>query len=167
MEELKIALNEESDEFEKIKEEWHKEAAEIRTSDELAKFADHLFNDYIHDYGTVVHAVAAIALAGAWLGSYKEGITGFQAGFVMWEFIRNWNHKGNKTGMKILDYDDMLYPQCQDRYEKVISQSTWERLQEEAKKNLCSIENAHPYVVEHWKSIVNGVVPFGYAVKED
>lgn len=28
-------------------------------------------------------------------------------------------------------------------------------------------EHAHPAVIAHWKSIVNGIIPFGYSVKED
>ena len=29
----------------------------------------------------------------------------------MWEFIKHWNYTDNKTGMKMVNYDDMLYPQ--------------------------------------------------------
>lgn len=52
----------------------------------------------------------------------------------------------------------------------VNSASTWKRLQDEAKKR---IENADvakpgpsPDVLNHWKDIANGIVPFGFTVSD-
>ena len=149
-----------------VHEEWYKQVDKIKTAEDLMAFVNHVLNDYNHDYGTACHAAAACALAGAWLGSRAEGITGFQASFVMWLFIRHWQKENNKCGLKLVDYDDMLYPQYGYKYEKVISEGVWESLQKEAKQNL-ETENACPEVVAHWKSIVDGNVPFGYEVKED
>lgn len=147
--------------------EWFKEAGKM-TVDKLPEFMDRMLNGYIHDYGTAVHAIAACALAAAWAASEQEGITGFQAGFVMWDFIRGWNHTGNVTGMKLLDYDDMLYPQFAHKYDRTISKSTWENIQKEARNKLAEHQGAtHPDVLAHWQSIVNGVVPFGYRVVDD
>ena len=138
----------------------------------LPEFMRHVLNGYDHDYGTIIHAISACAIAAAWAADKSEcgGITGFQAGFVMWDFIRYWSKNNNKVGLKLVDYDDMLFPQYQYRFEKTISPDTWKRLQEEANKNL---ENdlrsypAHPAVLDHWHSIVDGKVPFGYTVSED
>ncbi len=147
--------------------EWFERARKIETIDELSAFAKELLVDTEHDYGTVCHAIAALSLAAAWLGAHIQDITGFQAGFVMWDFIKQWEFTNNKVGLRLVDYDKMLFPQYKDRFDKVISKETFERLQEEAKNNLESTDEAHPSVKKHWQEIVEGKVPFGYKVKEE
>ena len=162
----KIVLDEESKDFQDIKSEWFKKAHNIKSVEELVKFIDHLLNDYEHDYGTVVRAISAMTLATAHMGATIEGITGFQAGFVMWDFIKLWEYPDNKTGMRLVDYDKMLYPQYDEYFSKVISKATWEELQAEAKKKLEEGAGADK-VQEHWQSLIDGVVPFGFEVKDD
>ena len=64
----------------------------------------------------------------------------------------------------MIDYDDMLYPQYDDKFDKTINTHTFNTLQNEAKKLL--EDTAHPVVKAHWQSIVDGVVPFGYKIKD-
>lgn len=148
---------------------WFKEAHEIKTEEELTKFIHHLLNDYIHDYGTVCHAIASCAYASACLGANIEGITGFQAGFIMWDFIRHWSFSNNKCGLRIIDYDDILYPQNEKKFEKIIDKDFWENIQEEASKRLndSKNKNINEKLKEHWQNIVNGIVPFGYKISEE
>lgn len=153
-----------------LEKEWYEEAKK-QTSKTLPVFIDHVMNDYIHDYGTVCKAIAACAIASAWAANDENGaqggITGFQAGAVMWEFIRCWEFSGNKTGLKILDYDNLLYPQCEDKFEKKISRQVWNLLQKEAKDRLEKDAGyAADSVVEHWRRIAAGEVPFGFVVKD-
>ena len=153
----------------KLKEIWFKEAKE-QTIATLPTFIDHVMNDYDHDYETIVHAISACALAAAWAANKHEqaGITGFQAGFVMWNFIKEWMYDDNRTGLKIVDYDKMLYPQYENEFDKVIPNSVFESLQEAAQTNLNEVEQgreAHPEVIKHWKRIVAGNVPFDYKIK--
>lgn len=228
----------------KIHEEWYKESENV-TVDSLADFINHLTKDYQHDYGTICHAIVAGGLAAmkAIDKSPTGGITGFQAGCIMWEFIRHWNYQGNKCGLKILDYDNLLYPQHEDKFGKSMSLSIWESVQREAKERIkdyeievsrhqksveeypAKLENFYktveeyrktnpnepsyendpgyyqelscgtaaeweefekrkgagvpmkprePYfggacdkVLNHWKSIVEGVIPFGFRLEED
>ena len=84
----------------------------------------------------------------------------------------NMEYKNNKTALRIIDYDKMLYPQYKGYFEdRTISQSTWEALQNEAKRRINEIdsgeESAADSVIAHWKSIVNGTIPFGYKIKND
>lgn len=163
---MKEQINEEMD----LEKEWYAEAAK-QTLKTLPGFINHVMNDYIHDYGTVCKAIAACAIAAAWAANEENGaqggITGFQAVAVMWEFIRIWEFTSNKTGLKILDYDNMLYPQMADKFEKKISRGVWNLLQKEAKERLEKDgESAADSVVAHWRSIVAGKVPFGYVVKD-
>ena len=217
-----------------IHKEWHKEAKEM-TMEKLPEFIRKLTEDYGHDYGTIVHALTAGAIGTMWAMDRTPhgGIAGFQAGCIMWQFIREWNKSGNKCGMALLDYDNLLYPQYEYKFDKAITPSAWEAIQKEAKKHLEESEKAqlkyngdiyrygidlsvfvekypdyndnpekydrigmgtgdewdaqkkkedsgfefaptkpyntkaHPEVIAHWISIVEGVVPFGFKVKED
>ena len=144
---------------------WFAEARKI-TEEELPDFFARIVHGYNHDYGTMCHAVAACALAAAAAASNDEdvGLSGFQAGFVMWDFIMNWTKTRNKCGLKLIDYDDMLYPQYAERFEKTISKYNFELIQKKAMENLEKNKNAHPAVIAHWKKIAKGGVPFGYQV---
>lgn len=151
-----------------LEKEWF-ELARKQTFEALPSFVNHVMNDYMHDYGTICHAVAACALAAAWAAddSPNGGITGFQANFVMWDFVKQWGFRNNKTGLKLIDYDEMLYPQYKERFEKVLSVSVWESLQERAKECLNEESSfAAEEVKKHWENIVSGNVPFGYKVKD-
>lgn len=153
-------------EFE-IRDDLREKRKNIKTFDDLVAFLKDIEDHYNCGYGSAPRAMAQASLAVAWYLASKFGITGFQAGFVMWDFIRGWNYENNKCGMKIVNYDDMLYPQYEYRFEKIIASDIWNDIQEQAKKNLEECENGrtvHPEVIAHWKSIVDGVVPFGYTV---
>ena len=148
---------------------WFKEAHEIN-EEEFPNFYARIIHGYNHDYGTACHAVAACALAAAWAACDDKdiGLSGFQAGFVMWDFIKNWTMIGNECGLRLVDYDDMLYPQYEEKFEKVISKNVWLSIQEIAKKKLEEANDyVHPDVINHWRKIVEGIVPFGYKVKDD
>lgn len=116
------------------------------------------------DYDLAVHAVAVCAFAAATAAGHLEGITGFQAGCVMWEFIRKWMHKD--APLRLIDYGCMMYPQYAEDFDKTIHPETFKWMQEQAAKRLAKGGQVHPSVKAHWESIVNGVVPFGYTIKE-
>lgn len=155
-----------SREFE-VKEQLEKERKDIKSFDDLVTFLQRVKDNCNTGYGTAPRSIAQAALATAWYLASDFGITGFQAGFVMWDFIRDWMYSNNECGMKIVNYDDMLYPQYEDKYEKTISKSTFEALQKAAKKNLETSGYAHPNVINHWESIVKGNVPFDYVVRDE
>lgn len=145
---------------------WYKMAKEVQGTDSLVEFIDKL-NWYIHDYGTIVHAMTAAAIAAAWVVDHgpSGGITGFQASCVMWQFISEWMHLEGHS-LRMLDFDNMLFPQYADYFAKRISASTWEDLQTKAQKNLDEEkEMLSPSVKAHWESIVAGVIPFGYRLE--
>lgn len=153
-----------------IIEQWYKDASS-QTLETLPAFMNHVLNDYKHDYGTICKAIGACSIAAAWAAnaSPQGGITGFQAGAVMWEFIRNWNFKDNKCGLKIVDMDDMLYPQYREKFDNTITKRVMENLMKEAKSRLAGINEdhpVHPAVQAHWKRVAAGIPPFGYKVKD-
>lgn len=127
----------------KIHEEWYREAADM-TMEGLPEFLRHLLNDYQHDYGTICHALSAGALATAWAMNRSPGanIAGFQAGFVMWGFIRQWRYPHNCCGLRLLDMDNLLYPQYKDEF-RTISKDTWEKVQKEAAERIAESNREH------------------------
>lgn len=131
-----------------LEKEWFKQAHE-QTLETLPDFMEHVLNDYCHDYGTICYAISACALAAV-------------------HIIKQMNYVDNKCGLKITNYDYMLYPQYADRFEKTIDNHTWKVLQETAKKKIeQDSEIASQRVIEHWKSIADGNVPFGYQINGD
>jgi hypothetical protein len=149
-----------------IHKEWMVEAKEM-TVEKLPEFVRKLTEDYRHDYGTICHAIAAAAVAAAWAveRSPTGGISGFQAGCVMWEIIRGWGAFGGPDSpLRIQNLDDLLYPQYRDKFTS-ISKEVWLRLKAKAAENL---EGPHgtDNVRAHWQSIVDGRVPFGFSVSD-
>ncbi len=214
----------------KFREKYY-DKAKNQTLETIPDFFKEMFEESF-DYGSIYCAVAASALAAANAANHhkKAGITGFQAGAVMWEFIRQWNYSHNKCGLRIIDYDNMLYSQYEDKFQKTIGKSVFESLQKEAQIHLDKDKADHEkYLVdmkqykidlaafvkmypdyhdrpkhydrlgcgtgdeweaekkkeesgfefapskpcyfagqlEHWQSIANGIVPFGYEISED
>lgn len=152
----------------KPQEKWFERAREIKSIEEFSAFAKELLEDTGHDYGTICHAIGALTVAAGWMGSHMHGITGFQAGCVMWDFIRQWEFSNNECGLKIVDYDDMLYPQYRAVFEKRITTKSFDRMKEAAARRLKEDkDSACPEVIQHWQSIVDGIVPFGYVIKDE
>lgn len=162
----KITIRDED--LESIKNEWYAEARKI-TAETLPAFINKLINDYHHDYNTICYSIAAAALAGAYAmeSSPSGGITGFQGSAIMWEFIVQWQHCGQRKPMRLLDYENLLYPQyC--HYFTSISEQTWQAIQCKAAWKLSQeTDNAHPEVVAHWRTIVAGQIPFGLNLGRD
>lgn len=155
-------------EKEGLQNDWYARARKM-TADDLPKFISELIGEYEHDYGTICHAVAAAALAGAYSveNSPTGGITGFQSGAVMWEFISEWQQLRGKP-MRLIDYSDMLFPQYADKFDKHVSEDTRDWLVKEANAHLFELgEHATPAVVRHLEKIAAGNLPFGYTVSED
>lgn len=152
-------------EFE-IRDELREKRKNIKSFEDLTAFLKDVEENYNTDYGGAPRAIAQASLAVAWRLADVFGITGFQAGCTMWDFIRDWSYSHNKTGMRIVDYDDMLYPQYAYRFERTIPTWVWEEMQKEARERLNDKRSAHPDVRTHWQSIVDGVVPFGYTIGE-
>lgn len=121
-------------------------------------------------YESIVTAIGVCAVAAAWAANHHPngGITAWQASFVMWEFIARWMGMEDSVGMKLIDFDDMIYPQYDYKFnDRTISASTFENLQEKAKNFLETKKYASKEVKAHWKSIVAGTVPFGWEIRKE
>lgn len=175
MKELKITATTEKE----FKAQAYEIAKSVNNTDELAEFINFISN-YPLDYGTAVYAQCAAMLAAQHVMNEGEqgGITGFQAGFIGWEMVKKFMSVGD-CGLSIRDWENMLYPQFEERFEKTIPRNIFEGLQKKAKERIEKADAAtqeekdnfgfglHPEVRRHMESIANGVVPFGYVIKED
>lgn len=141
---------------------------DVKTIEDLCDLIKEVEEKFNYDYGVAPRTIGAVSTVVANYLSARMGITGFQASFVMWDFIKGYLKSGNKCGMKLVDYDDMLYPQYDHKFAKTISSHVWKSIQKEAKERLAKDKgDVHPAVREHWKSIVKGKVPFGYVISDD
>lgn len=164
--EVKLTVTE-SSEFE-LKKSLEEKRKSIKTFEDLTAFLEYVKNNCNSGYGEAPRAIAQASLAVAWYLSSAYGITGFQASCAMWDFIQGWTKTHNECGLRLVDYDDMLFPQYNYKFDKIISSDVWKNLQEQAEKLLADkTDYVHPNVLAHWKSIVDGKVPFGYSVTEE
>lgn len=148
---------------------WYKRRP--KTVTELAEFVDELVLGYRHTYGSIVDAVAAAAMAAARTvnASPQGGVTGAQASIVPFIFIREWLNKGDRP-LGLRDFSNMLYPQYADDF-RTIRLETFQWLQQRARELLAEYDGVKDQapvgeVEKHWRSIVDGKVPFGYRVKD-
>ena len=164
--EQRIVLHEGEPETTAILEQLWEEARQ-QTPESFPLFLQRLCGRYQHDYGTVVQAVAIAAVGAAWACDHSPqgGITGFQSGFVMWDFIRRWS--GKDGPLRLLDYRDALYPQDAGKFAHTIDRDEWSWLQEQAGALLVENQTAHERVRQHWSDIVAGTPPFGLVVVDD
>lgn len=147
-------------------EKWYSEAKE-QTLETLPAFMKKIL-DEPQNYDSIVEAIAACAVGAAWAADHsdKGGITGFQGSCVMWRFVQYWMHLQDSCGLRLINYEEMLYPQYEYKFtEKTISKETWSAMKKKAAELWLEGKGAER-VRDHWHSIMEGNVPFGYKVKE-
>ena len=146
---------------EKFVYEERKPEIESATFDNMMDIVEKYFHEYEQDYDSVVEITEACCEAMAWACSEKLGLTGFQASCVGLLFLQRFNGIGKNVGLKVLDYDAMLYPQNAERFEPCVERSIFEGMQRQAIANLNELENSrhvHPEVELHWRRIADGIV---------
>lgn len=157
----KTALSEKRDRD--IWQGWFKEAEKCKLEDgSLQKFLDHLKNDYEFDYGTSARATAAAAFATANAFAGYIGLTGFLWGCAAKDILGKMCFPNNKLGYRIVDYDNLLYPQYEYNFVGCrISASGAESLRREAQANIdeSNGRGIHPDVMAWWKRLAKGDFP--------
>ena len=144
---------------------WMPEAKK-QTLETLPAFIKKLTEDYEHDYGTICHAIAAAAIGAAQAVQHSPqgGITGFQAGAVMWEIIKGWGVFGEGP-KRMTEFEHLLYPQYEHQF-RSITPDTAKWIKKQAQKRLQDTEVASPRVMEHWNKVAEGWIPFGLKIEE-
>lgn len=147
---------------------WMEKAKSLKTVQELTEFVEELTTKYGHDYGTICHAIAAAAIGAAHVveRSPQGGITGFQAGAVMWEIIRGWGIWG-KGPLEVIEWDNLLYPQYDDKMPRTIGDGQFRRVVESARELVKKGGEAAPAVAERWRLLAEGQLPPGMKIRAD
>lgn len=154
-----------------LQKEWMAQA-KTQTLETLPEFLRKLTSDYQHDYGTICHAIAAAAVGAATAvnKSPAGGITGFQAGAVMWEIVEGWGalSPGPK---RMQNFEDLLYPQMAYKF-RTVPKSILGWLKEQAQKRIAEwqatgFEHVSERVRAHMAKVAKGHIPFGLSIQED
>ena len=131
-----------------------------KSAKELSSYINSLVSRE-HEYGTCVYAMSLAAVAAFNYVAHKLGVTGFQANCADLDVIRR--TRGMKHGFRIIDYNDLLYPQylTSERFPDAIQliNNEKEQLSKAAKAKLLedkkSISGAHPNVKAWWEYLAS------------
>lgn len=144
---------------------WYKRAREV-TPKTFGDFINELLHGYDLDYGAKIHAAAACTIAMFIACDDIFSFSSFQYGAAVMQILYKLNYPCNETGIRVIDYDNMLYPQHENKF-RSIRQNTWELLRKRADELIAERQlTADPSVLNHWKSISLGIVPFGYYISD-
>ena len=152
-----------------IHDQIYQEVYELGSTEAVTRALPDLAEKYCQTYEGAAEFIGTYLAALGNLMCKEIGTTGFQKSHTMFRFLFTFNFQHNKTGLKLVNYDDMLYPQYAYLFAPVISKNIWKNMQAQAEKLLREHEDeyVHPDVKAHWQRIVDGIVPFGYTVRED
>ena len=144
----------------------YEKANQVSTKEDLDSLLAEIVNNSELDYGKICYAISAGMLATLNYIDRSEvgGITGFQASIIGWQMVRKLI-VDSEIGLMLVDYENLLYPQYEKKFDKTIDKNIWEKLQKQAAENLEKHPDAHPNVIKHWQSIVDGKVPFGFKIE--
>lgn len=138
-------------------------AEKVKTQDDLNCLLDEIRASNF-DYGGIVIACMAGMIGAFHVVNRSDagGITGFQAGYIMWECIRRFGMFGDDAILRIVDYRDLMFPQCDYNFTTIPSSSR-DKLVAAAKSY--DTKNCHPDVANRIKSIAEGNLPCGLEVE--
>lgn len=137
---------------------------ELNSTSEMQDVADEVIRKFSSDYGSGPRAVAAFITKVANLFCREMSFTGFQAGFIPLDFLLLFTFPKNKCGIKVLDYDNLLYPQLLEKF-TTISKETWDSVVKQARINLKEKPYAADEVRRYWDYIARGKIPDGIRIK--
>ena len=162
---MKQKLIETSKEFKEIEDSWYKEIDTLTSKSKYNAFVSKLISGYEHDFGTSLRALACIV--NATIRFYGGGLSNFQASYLMWKILEKTFCIKDSVGLKIVRYEDLLYPQLVYHFDNELDKSQHEKLIELAKKNLVESTEAVKEVREHWEKIAKGWLPKNVSLKKD
>ncbi len=139
----------------------YKDRLNVKNIDEFTTLLAEMKIDS-NDYGACVVATAYIMEAAYHL--LDPGLTGFQAGCVMWEMVKKFGSYGPNARLRMLDYGNLKFPQY-ERHFTHIPQETWLSVVKDAQKG-CNEWTGEKSgrVFEHMQTVAEGRVPFGLKI---
>lgn len=115
--------------------------------------------EYKHDYNTSGYAIYKALLSTEQLMAHLLGTTGFQHGYAQMQYMMV--TRGSKTGICVVDYDNLLYPQYDviGRITESIDKVKKSKEFKEHVKSLIAKDDkskfkAHADVRKHWEDLL-------------
>lgn len=150
-----------------LKQELYDKIKQVDSIDKFNSFYKEITNQPINE-GNIVEMASAFILAAAntLVQKYPKMFTKDRSGEIMWNFIRSWLPEFSFSPLRMLIYEDLLYPQFARNF-KTISQDIFEWIQNTAKNHLERHKDASPDLKVHWQSIIDGQIPYGLILEEE
>lgn len=158
-------LKENSNEFRELEKEWYREIDTLTSQSKFNNFIKKLTSGYEHDFGTSLCALACIV--NATIRFYGGGLTPIQANYLMWKIIRKTFNYDDKIGLQLIQYEKLLYTNCEQNFELGIDKNQHLTLIDTAKIYLEKHKEAPKEVKEHWKKIASGWLPNNVVIFDD
>lgn len=134
----------------------------VKTIEEFEKLLIDVKADS-RDYGAIVEACSVMMNAS--FNLLNPGISGFQAGCLMWMMIKKYGMYGDDSMLSIRDFREIIYPQMGYKF-RSIPKDFWQQAQDLAKKQLIDFKGSES-VKKHMETVANGQIPFGLIVSDD
>ena len=138
----------------------YEKAKNVKTKKDLDELLSEVIESKDLCYGKIVYAICGCMKATMNYINNSEigGITGFQAGFIGWEMIKEYTVVSSNTALKLINYDDMLFPQKKELFDKVIEKDIWAKsrgvgikcYQELIDKHFIIEFSSNVIVIKHW-----------------
>lgn len=116
-----------------------------------------------NDYGAIIEACATMMNAS--FNLLSPGLTGFQAGCLMWMMIIQYGSYGEGSNLQLINWNDLIYPQYADKFNS-IDKDTWEQVQKYATDELEKWSGGSEEVKAHIITVAQGKLPFGLKIRE-
>jgi len=150
-----------------IPRELYDKVKKVKTPDDFKKFYVEVSKIITEKNSEEIIAAIILAAAQMAVGDFPKLISKKnKAGAIMWNFIRHWMPEFAFSPLRILIYEDLLYPQFERNF-RTIDDSINVWIVDQAKRLLESQKASSPTLKAHWQSIVDGYIPYGLELEKD
>ena len=143
-----------------IPRELYEKVKKVKTPDDFKKFYIEMSKTITEENSEDMIAAIILAAAQMAVGDFPKLVGAkAKAGAIMWNFIRHWMPEFAFSPLRILIYEDLLYPQFEKNF-RTIDDSINVWIVDQAKRLLESQKASSPALKAHWQSIVDGTLPY-------
>lgn len=147
----------------------HDKALKVTNLDDLEELILNVQNRR-QTHSTACHGAMAVMIAAFNVIQNTFNLSEYQRGCVGWEVVKEFMILDKNAPAQLLDFSNMLYPHGEEKFSRTITRKNWEWIQKQAQKKIDGVNKSEaPHsakTFDHWKSIVDGNVPFGFDVVE-
>ncbi len=139
----------------------------VKNEDDLKSLFEEIDKEGLTEENASDKMSALILAAGNVLvNKYPKLFSKERSSNIMWQFIRHWLPEFAFSPLRMVIYEDLLYPQFEKNF-KTITPDIFKWVQESAKNSLERHKSASPALKAHWQSVVDGQIPYDLMLEED